>query len=176
MIWLQKYQESHIILLCMILFQLKLRECMHLIEGHNLKEVWHINLSPLPLKPVNSLSPVSLTPVINIHSRISEYLREFSKKFESVLMGYSGARGKLIHAKTLKQKISCQTPFNGSFCSWKMIPKRKMKTVRGLGDTENSQTINSLTRSLWVLIFILSPFIYCISNISVFFGQITVRR
>ncbi len=28
-----------------------------------------------------------------------EYLREFSKKFETVLMGYSGARGKLIHEK-----------------------------------------------------------------------------
>ncbi len=28
-----------------------------------------------------------------------EYLREFSKKFETVLMGYSGAGGKLIHKK-----------------------------------------------------------------------------
>jgi hypothetical protein len=26
-------------------------------------------------------------------------------------MGYSGARGKLIHEKNLKSKISCQTPF-----------------------------------------------------------------
>jgi hypothetical protein len=27
-------------------------------------------------------------------------------------MGYSGARGKLIHEKSLESKISCQTPFN----------------------------------------------------------------
>jgi hypothetical protein len=35
-----------------------------------------------------------------------EYLSEFLKKFETVLMGYSGAGGKLIHEKKLKQKIS----------------------------------------------------------------------
>ncbi len=40
-----------------------------------------------------------------------EYLREFSKKFEMVLMGYSGARGTLIYEKNLKAKISYQTPF-----------------------------------------------------------------
>jgi hypothetical protein len=37
---------------------------------------------------------------------VVEYLREFSKKFESVLMGYSGAGGKLIHEKNQKQKFS----------------------------------------------------------------------
>jgi hypothetical protein len=35
-----------------------------------------------------------------------EYLREFSQKFETVLMDYSGAGGKLIHEKNQKQKIS----------------------------------------------------------------------
>ncbi len=35
-----------------------------------------------------------------------EYLREFSKKFETVLMEYSGAGGKLINEKKQKQKIS----------------------------------------------------------------------
>ncbi len=35
----------------------------------------------------------------------------FSKKFEMVLMGYSGARGTLIYEKNLMSKISCQTPF-----------------------------------------------------------------
>jgi hypothetical protein len=29
----------------------------------------------------------------------SEYLREFSKKFETALLGYSGAWGKLSHEK-----------------------------------------------------------------------------
>jgi hypothetical protein len=35
-----------------------------------------------------------------------KYLREFSKKFEMVLLGYSGAGGKQIHEKNQKQKIS----------------------------------------------------------------------
>ncbi len=33
-----------------------------------------------------------------------EYLRKFSKEFETVLMGYSGAGGKLIHKKTRSKK------------------------------------------------------------------------
>jgi hypothetical protein len=33
-------------------------------------------------------------------------LREFLKKFETALMVYSGAWGKLIHEKNQKQKIS----------------------------------------------------------------------
>ncbi len=40
-----------------------------------------------------------------------KYLREFSKKFEMVLMEYSGAGGKLIHEKNQKQKISLHFPF-----------------------------------------------------------------
>jgi hypothetical protein len=40
-----------------------------------------------------------------------EYLREFSKKFETALMVYSGAWGKLIHEKNQKQKISWHCPF-----------------------------------------------------------------
>jgi hypothetical protein len=51
---------------------------------------------------------VSLTPLINIHSRVSPRI---SKKFEMVLMGYSGARGTLIYEKNLISKISCQTLF-----------------------------------------------------------------
>jgi hypothetical protein len=38
---------------------------------------------------------------------------ELSKKFEMALMGYSEARGKLIH-ENLKLKISYKTPFNYS--------------------------------------------------------------
>ncbi len=44
-----------------------------------------------------NLPPVSLT---------CEYLREFSKKFEMTLTSFSGAWGKVIHKKNLKQKIS----------------------------------------------------------------------
>ncbi len=46
----------------------------------------------LDLPPVSTLS--------------CEYLHEFSKKFETVLMGYSVAGGKLIHEKNQEQKIS----------------------------------------------------------------------
>ncbi len=45
---------------------------------------------------------------------LAEYLHEFSKKFEMVLMGYSGAGGKLIHEKNQKQKISWHCPFNSN--------------------------------------------------------------
>jgi hypothetical protein len=55
-------------------------------------------------------SPVSLTRLINIHSRISPRLFE-KKNSKLVLMGCSGARGTLIYGKNLMSKISCQTPF-----------------------------------------------------------------
>ncbi len=38
------------------------------------------------------------------------YIREFSKKFETVLMGYSGAGGKLIHKKTRSKKSRDTVP------------------------------------------------------------------
>jgi hypothetical protein len=41
-----------------------------------------------------NLPPVSLTPVVHL-----KYLREFSKKFEMILMLLSGAWGKVIHEK-----------------------------------------------------------------------------
>ncbi len=41
-----------------------------------------------------------------------EYLRKFSKKFEMTLLLFSGAWGKVIHEKHLKQKISWHCPFN----------------------------------------------------------------
>jgi hypothetical protein len=47
-----------------------------------------------------------------------EYRREFSKKFETVLMGYSGAGGKLIHEKNQKQKISWHCPFKHFLQFW----------------------------------------------------------
>ncbi len=40
-----------------------------------------------------------------------EYLHEFSKKFETTLIVYSGAWGKLIHEKNQKSKISWHCPF-----------------------------------------------------------------
>jgi hypothetical protein len=58
------------------------------------------NMPPVSLTPVANLPPVSLTSVA------CEYLCEFSKKFEMILLLLSGVRGKVIHEKNLKQKIS----------------------------------------------------------------------
>jgi hypothetical protein len=77
-------------------------------------------LPPASLTPVANLPPVLLTPVANlppvsttlaklvakfaagvIDSLACKYLREFSKKFETFLMGYSEAGGKLNHEKNL---------------------------------------------------------------------------
>ncbi len=55
------------------------------------------------LTPVAKLSPVSLILVMHLDLR---NLCEFSKKLETVLMGYSGAGGKLINEKIQKHKIS----------------------------------------------------------------------
>jgi hypothetical protein len=57
------------------------------------------------------LPPVSATPVVNLELR---YLRDFSKKFETVLIGHSGVGGKLIHKKNQRQKISWHCPFKNS--------------------------------------------------------------
>ncbi len=43
---------------------------------------------------------------------ICKSLRELSKKFERVLMGYSGAGGKLIHEKNQKLKSHDTVPLN----------------------------------------------------------------
>jgi hypothetical protein len=87
------------------------------------------NLPPVSLTPAANLPPVSMTPVANLPpvsttlvklvakfapvslipyrwSILScECLREFSKKFETALLVYSGAWGKLIHEINQMQKI-----------------------------------------------------------------------
>ncbi len=80
-------------------------------------------LPPVSMTPVANLPPVSLIPVAICHrcqrqrwcTLTCEYLREFSKKFEMILMLLSGAWGKVIHEKNLKQKISWHCPFKTSF-------------------------------------------------------------
>jgi hypothetical protein len=57
------------------------------------------------IEDFSHLPPVSTTPVVNLELRISPR-KNFSKKFETVLMGYSGAGGKLIDEKNQKRKIS----------------------------------------------------------------------
>jgi hypothetical protein len=43
----------------------------------------------------------------------------FFFKVETILMGYSGPRGTMIHEKKLKSKISCQAPFKTRFSAIK---------------------------------------------------------
>jgi hypothetical protein len=86
------------------------------------------NLLPVSLTPVANLPPVSTTQgelvakfaagVVDTGGKFAagvvdtgrtltcEYLCEFSKKFEMIPMLLSGAWGKVIHGKNLKQKIS----------------------------------------------------------------------
>jgi hypothetical protein len=62
-------------------------------------------LPPVSLIPAANLPLVSTT-LGKLVAKFAAGVREFSKKFETVLMGYSGAGGKLIHEKNQKQKIS----------------------------------------------------------------------
>ncbi len=59
------------------------------------------------------LPPVSATTVDNPSS--CEYLHEFSKKFETVPNGYSGAGGKLIDEKTRSKKSRDTVPLTRYF-------------------------------------------------------------
>jgi hypothetical protein len=76
-------------------------KCTQLGSEQNMKKLVPQNFS--------YLSPVSLTLLINSHSRLSH--RKFWKKFKTILVEYSGALGPDTE-KSLKSKISCQTPLN----------------------------------------------------------------
>ncbi len=92
-------------------------------------------LPPVSITPVANLPPVSLIPVaICCRCRwhrwctlTCEYLREFSKKFEMILMLLSGAWGKVIHEKNLKQKISWHCPFNKLLRLWHFVSVLNLK-------------------------------------------------
>ncbi len=66
-----------------------------------------------PVPP--SLITVANLPRCQRHRWCS--LGEISKKFETALIGYSGAWGKLIHEKNLKSKISVHCPFKPTAAS-----------------------------------------------------------
>ncbi len=101
----------------------------HRCQQH--KGNWWQNLPPVSLIPLANLPLVLLIPAAICHrchwhrwqichrcrwhrwcTLTWEYLREFSKKFEMIQMLLSGAWGKVIHEKNLKQKISWHCPFN----------------------------------------------------------------
>ncbi len=93
--------------------------------------IFHGSPSPKPLKTtLESLQmfsrirgDISQVKVLHWYQRhrwwtlSCKYLREFSKNFETALMVYSGAWGKLIHEKNQKSKISWHCPFNFSLSS-----------------------------------------------------------
>jgi hypothetical protein len=60
-----------------------------------------------------------------------EYLREFSTKFEMILMLLSGAWKKMIHEKNLKQKISWHCPFKHN--ATKSVNRSILKKSRHIG-------------------------------------------
>ncbi len=65
-----------------------------------------------------TMQSVSLTPVVHLHLRIS--LGIF-KKFEMTLMLFSGAWGKMIHEKNLKQKARDTVPLIHPLISWEIV-------------------------------------------------------
>ncbi len=70
------------------------------------------------------LPPVSLTPVANLDLWMSP--RIFEKKFETTLMVYSGAWGKLIHEKNQKSKISWHCPFKQTYSTKSRIKRAEL--------------------------------------------------
>ncbi len=95
------------------------RYCSHYLPPVSMTPVANLPPVPVSLIPVANLLPVSLIPAAICHRCLwhrwctltCEYIREFSKKFEMILMLLSGAWGKVIHEKNLKQKISWHCPF-----------------------------------------------------------------
>ncbi len=88
--------------------------CRHLKV--NLKAKIFIYVSSTTQRWPNKIIKIFLIEDFSICQTLScEYLREFSKKFETVLMEYSGAGGKLIYKKNQKQKISWHCPFKPYF-------------------------------------------------------------
>ncbi len=74
-------------------------------------------MPPMSLIPVVNLPTVSLIPVVHLELR---NLHKFAKKFETVLMGYSGAGGKLIYDKTRSKKSLDTVPLKvlSSHLNW----------------------------------------------------------
>jgi hypothetical protein len=86
-----------------------------IVTADNWSPVSTINLSPVSTTPAiteinfspNSFSPVSLTPLININSRISPRIFE---KIQNGLNGILWGLGALIHGKKLRSKTRVRLP------------------------------------------------------------------
>ncbi len=88
---------------------------------------------------------------------ICEYLREFSKNFETVLLGYSGAGGKLIDEKNQKRKISWHCPFKYKvmlravvYLGWPIAPSYMSPNAGGVGGVSaNEHSVHRSSNKLW---------------------------
>ncbi len=95
---------------------------------------------------------MSLPSLINIHLQLSPQIFE-EKKVQTILMGYSGARGTSIHEKKLKSKISCQTPFKCLTTAPTLVslfegtPRRRLKVTSSLNEISAERLGHSLTGS-----------------------------
>ncbi len=80
-----------------------------------------------------------------------EYLCEFSKKFETVLMQYSGAGWKLIHQKNQKQKISWHSPFKVSEKLTKAFGIKPMMSLKEklFSSKRNHEASTLYANNLW---------------------------
>jgi hypothetical protein len=72
------------------------------------------------LLKIFSFCHLSTTPGLHLELRISpqsfgNFWKKVLEKFETALMGYSGAGGKLTQEKNLKSKISWRCPFKMKF-------------------------------------------------------------
>ncbi len=76
------------------------------------------NPGPLQLVHWQSDALTTRLDLIRICTLSCEYPWEFSEKFETALMIYSGAWRKLINEKNLKSKILWHCPFKIYICSW----------------------------------------------------------
>ncbi len=85
----------------------------------------------MSLIPVANLSPVSLIPA----TLICEYLREFSKKFETVLRAV-GLGGNRFMKKTRSTKSRDTVPLKGKSCISKIyfgsLPPKRMYGMNGM--------------------------------------------
>ena len=75
---------------------------MYICVNHTIQRCPNKIIKIFQIEDFFHLPSVSLTPVVNLELPIS-------KKFETVLLEYSGAGGKLINEKNQKQKISRDT-------------------------------------------------------------------
>ncbi len=86
--------------------------------------------------------------IVSTFLKICEYIHEFSKKFETALMVYSKAWGKLMHEKNQKSKISWHCPFKGTQ-AWHFFKYYQGYRLRGQKWTFKTKNFCYLASKNW---------------------------